>query len=232
MSVWKKIVLVVMGLALTAALLPWVLVWLGNLQYPDNPARARVFWSIAKYVSLYDRDTVLFNIGNAHLLDGRQDDANVSYESADRIASKELKCPIHYNWAKSLESQGDAAAEAKRNAEARAKYSEALGVVSLNACMNSGEHGEKFTALYEVLLKKLAEAKSEDSSQSGEEEQQDGDPSDDGSDSDSDRAEEIIRDNDSEARQKQIYHNRARTDDRDNGDDGGTSEPDYGEFTW
>lgn len=216
---WKQLVAALLALGVVITALPWLLVSIGNAFYDSSPGQARLMWTAAKFTALYDRDVVLFDIGNSWLKENSYDNAAAAYEAADRIASDKNRCMIRYNWGLSLSRQGDGLAGSDR-AAARAKYSEALGIIALNQCQEDPDYRDNFEQLYKELLEKLAKLDDQAPGQPSPNQPRPGDDQD---------AEEILQDSSAEADQAQNYQTNRRYD--DSRSDNGSSSPSF-EFVW
>ncbi|HVI69377.1 MAG TPA: hypothetical protein VM581_02870 [Magnetospirillaceae bacterium] len=148
----KRIIFFILLGVLVAGVLPWALVRLGNMFFADNPAQARLVWTIAQFTSVYERDVIYYDIGNSHYKERDYDGAAVLFQSADAVATPKTLCPIRYNWALALMDKGDNTAD---RGVARTAYSEALRVISINVCQTDPVYKANFESMYAQLLERL-----------------------------------------------------------------------------
>lgn len=191
----KQLFLGLLLLILAAGVLPWALTWGGMSLFADSPAGARTLWTAARFTSLYDRDIVIYNIGNSHLKERAFDEAVREYQAADAITTAQNRCPIRYNWGLALSHKGDATSDGNA---ARTAYSEALRVISINSCLSDPQYAANFKELADELLKKL-QALNQGQQQSQKPNQ--GDPQD---------AEDLAKDTEKEKQSARDYQNDRR----------------------
>ncbi len=209
----KRIIFWTVFAAMLACALPWAGVAVGQSLYEANPGQARTVWTITSFISVYERDRVLYDIGNAAYKQREFDAAVQSYQQADAVAEPDHVCMIRYNWGLSLSAKGDGLVTSDPD-QARAQYAEALRVIAINKCQNDPQYKDAFQALYNDLLEKIRRLSGKSAQQTQGSSQQK-------------TSEEIVKDNQEEIDQTQSYQNQRRFDENLNG--GSES---AGNFVW
>lgn len=197
----KQIILGICIVVLLAGTLPWLLTRIGLAAFNGSPGTARVWWTMARYTSVYERDVILYNIGNSFYKQRSYDEAANMYAKADDISRDKTRCAIRYNWGLALSDKGDQLASTDRPA-ARAAYSEALRILAISTCQDDPAYQASFNALAEALTEKLQDLTEDDTGEDKKDEQQ----------SDTSKAEEILKDAEKEKREAQDYQNQRRSD--------------------
>lgn len=154
---FRRIVLWLLVAGVVVATLPWGLSMAGKFAYDNRDyTTAQSIWNIAQYTSFYDRDAVLFDIGDAQYRNRDFKGAATTFGQASDIAANERKCMIAYNWGKSLADHG-ASIEAKDKSGALTAYADALRAIAVQRCTGDATYRDQFEDLRQELLKKIDE---------------------------------------------------------------------------
>lgn len=163
---WRVIVVSILCAIVLIASVPWLLTALGDHLYAGgNHGGAQAAWRVASFTGFYERDSIIYDIGNAQYQAGDYQGAAGSYAHASAIASDKHACIIDYNWAMALSSQADQL-QTTNASQALSTYGDAIRALSDPRCTNDPAYKNNYDQLRQDIQKKIADLTKKKSSNS------------------------------------------------------------------
>ena len=120
-----------------------------------NFSGAGVVWTAASWTSVWERDVILYDLGNGLYQSGNYQSAAQRYQQASAVASATHVCVVDYNWGLALSAWGDKLAGSSAQ-NALAQYGNAVRALSAPTCNRSSTYQTPYGQLRQELEQKIA----------------------------------------------------------------------------